>query len=134
MTPKELVKSFYEKDLAVSTTAIDVFHPECELHWNSTNGYKKLDYAGIKEMLEGVKKAFLSFKYRLSHLLEDGDTVTARYTIYVSAIETPDVEQPLAHFISIWHVKDHKLYKGFEVSQQVDESVLSTKSYSEIKV
>ncbi|OUR91981.1 hypothetical protein A9Q87_09270 [Flavobacteriales bacterium 34_180_T64] len=134
MSPKEIVKSFYDMDLANAPNAIDLFHNDCDLHWNSTNGYTKLDYSGINEMLEGVKKAFLSFKYRLSHLLEDDNVVTARYTIYVTPIETPDIEQALAHFTSIWHIKDNKLFKGYEISQQADDGALSTKSYSEIKV
>ncbi|RKE95327.1 nuclear transport factor 2 family protein [Ichthyenterobacterium magnum] len=134
MTAKEVARAFYDLDLVKDTNAISHFHPECELQWNSTKGFTTFNYKGIKNMLEGVQNSFLSFKYRLSHLLEDDNIITARYTIYVTAIETPDMEQPLAHFISIWHVKEGKLFKGFEISQQVDESVSSINSYSEIKV
>ncbi|WP_298901852.1 nuclear transport factor 2 family protein [uncultured Psychroserpens sp.] len=134
MTAKDVVKSFYELDLAKAENAIDLVHKDCKLLWNSTNGFTSLDYDGIKKMLEGLKKAFLSFNYRVSHLLEDHNTITARYTIYVTSIERPEKEDALAHFISIWEVKDGKLYKGYEISQLADDSSESLNSYAEIKV
>ncbi|MDG5491634.1 nuclear transport factor 2 family protein [Psychroserpens sp. SPM9] len=134
MSAKEVVKAFYDMDLAKSEDAINLIHKDCKLLWNSSNGFTSLDYNGIKEMLNGLRKSFLSFTYRVSHLLEEGNTVTARYTIYVTSIERPEKEDPLAHFISIWEVKDGKLYRGYEISQPVDNSSESLNSYSEIKV
>ena len=40
----------------------------------------------------------------------------------------------LAHFITIWEVKDDKMYRGFEISQLADISSESLNSYAEIKV
>ncbi len=134
MSPKKVVERFYELDLAKDEDAISHFHKNCQLYWNSSQGFTVLDYDGINSMLVGVRKSFLSFKYRLSHLLEDGKTVTARYTIYVTPIENPDEEQPLAHFISIWEVKKGKLYKGYEISQLADEDPASVKTFSERKI
>lgn len=133
MTPKQIVKNFYDLDLAKTEDAIKLFHPDCHLHWNSTQGFTELDHSGIQNMLNGVRESFTSFNYRLSHLLADGDTVTARYTVYVTPIEDTE-EIPLAHFISIWEVKDGKLYRGYEISQQVDASDSSISSYAEIKI
>ncbi|MBR9913777.1 MAG: nuclear transport factor 2 family protein [Algicola sp.] len=134
MSAKELVKKFYDLDLAKADNAIDFFHEDCQLLWNSSNGFTALDFEGIQSMLNGLKKAFHSFNYRISHLLEDGNMVTARYTIYVTPIERPEKEDPLAHFISIWEVKDGKLYRGHEISQLADDSSKSLNSYAEIKV
>lgn len=134
MSAKKVVKHFYESDLAKDTDAISYFHKDCQLYWNSSQGFTILDYNGIDAMLEGVRKSYVSFKYRLSHLLEDGKTITARYTIYVIPIENPDEEQPLAHFISIWEVKKGKLYKGYEISQLADEDSASLKTFAEIKL
>ncbi|MCD2258895.1 nuclear transport factor 2 family protein [Psychroserpens luteolus] len=134
MTAKEIVKSFYDLDLAKAENAIDLVHKDCKLLWNSSNGFTSLDYDGIKNMLDGLRKAFLSFNYRVSHLLEDQNMITARYTIYVTSIERPEKEDALAHFISIWEVKDGKLYKGYEISQLADDSSESLNSYAEIKV
>lgn len=134
MSAKKVVEAFYKLDLAKSDKAIDFIHKDCKLLWNSSNGFTSLDYDGITSMLAGLKKAYVSFNYRISHLLEDQNTVTARYTIYVTPIERPEKEDPLAHFISIWEVKDGKLYRGYEISQLADDSSESLNSYAEIKV
>ena len=134
MTAKDIVKSFYELDLAKAENAMDFIHKDCKLLWNSSNGFTSLDYDGLQKMLEGLRKSFLSFNYRVSHLLEDQNTITARYTIYVTSIERPEKEDALAHFISIWEVKDGKLYRGYEISQLADDSSDSLNSYAEIKV
>ena len=134
MSAKKVIKHFYELDLAKNEEAISHFHKECELYWNSSKGFIVLDHDDIKNMLEDIRKSYVSFKYRLSHLLEDGKTVTARYTIYVAPIENPDEEQPLAHFISIWEVKKGKLFKGYEISQLADEDPASIKTFAEIKL
>ncbi|OUS02926.1 hypothetical protein A9Q86_02440 [Flavobacteriales bacterium 33_180_T64] len=134
MSAKEIVKAFYELDLAKDENILNFFHKECSLKWHSTKGYTVLDYTGLDNMLTGVKKSFHSFKYRLSHLLDDDGIITARYTVYVTTIERPEKDEPLAHFISIWEIKDGKLYKGFEISQQLDNSSDSLNSYAEIKV
>lgn len=134
MTAKKVVQRFYDLDLAKDKQAIAMFHKDCQLHWNSTKGFVTLNYNGIQDMLEGVQKSFDSFKYRVSHLLQDENTVTARYTIYVVPIEKMEEEEPLAHFISIWEVKDGKLYKGYEISQMADENPASLKTFSEIKI
>ncbi|WCO03120.1 nuclear transport factor 2 family protein [Psychroserpens ponticola] len=134
MSPKDLIKNFYQLDLAKDNNIMDFFHEDCELKWNSSKGYTQLDYQGIKEMLEGVRKSYHSFKFRVSHLLEDENIITTRYTIYATVIERPEKEDALAHFITIWEVKDGKMHTGFEISQLADVSPESLNSYAEIKV
>ncbi|WP_323788872.1 nuclear transport factor 2 family protein [Psychroserpens sp.] len=134
MNPKDVVKSFYESDIAKDENIMAYFHEDCELNWNSSKGFKKLNFLGIKEMLEGVQKSYLSFKFRVSHLLQDNNTITSRYTIYATTIERPEKEEALAHFITIWDVKDGKMYRGFEISQLADNSSDSLNSFAEIKV
>ena len=130
MSSKKVVKHYYDLDLAKQEDAISHFHKDCQLHWNTSIGFTILDYDAIDNMFKEIRKSYISFKYRLSHLLEDGNNVTARYTIYVIPIENPDEEQALAHFISIWEVKKGKLYKGYEISQLADEDPASLKSFS----
>ncbi|WP_040281841.1 nuclear transport factor 2 family protein [Psychroserpens damuponensis] len=134
MSAKQIVKAFYDLDLVKDENILSHYHKDCELRWHSSKGFTKLNYNGLEEMLEGLKQSFHSFKSRLSHLLEDGNMVTARYTIYVTSIERPEKEDTLAHFITIWEVKDGKLYKGYEISQLPDDSSESLNSYAEIKV
>lgn len=134
MSAKKVVKAFYDSNLAKDEDIINMFHDDCVLHWNSSQGFTTLNKDEISEKLQGVKESYLSFAYRLSHLLEDEDTVTARYTIYCTTIERPFKEEPLAHFISIWEVKDGKMYRGYEISQRLDESVENLTTFSEIKI
>ena len=134
MSAKEIVNNFYQSDLAKDDKIMNFFHENCELSWNSSKGFTKLDFQGIDDMLKGVQKSYLSFKFRVSHLLQDNNTITVRYTIYATTIERPEKEDALAHFITIWEVKDNKMYRGFEISQLADISSDSLNSYAEIKV
>ena len=134
MSAKEIVNNFFQSDLAKDNKIMNFFHENCELSWNSSKGFTKLDFQGIDDMLKGVQKSYLSFKFRVSHLLQDNNTITVRYTIYATTIERPEKEDALAHFITIWEVKDNKMYRGFEISQLADISSDSLNSYAEIKV
>ncbi|MEM5538406.1 nuclear transport factor 2 family protein [Olleya sp. AS48] len=130
MSARAIVKAFYSLDLAKADNAIEMFDKNCQLHWNSSQGYTALDYNGIDQKLKEIRQSFVSFTYKLSHLLKENNTITARYTAYAATIERPDKVEPIAHFISIWEVKDGLLYKGYEISQLFDENPSSLSSYS----
>ena len=53
---------------------------------------------------------------------------------YIRTIENPDEELGIAHFISIWEVKDGKLYRGHQVSQPAMDKDDTNGSYHKIKV
>ncbi|WP_027126783.1 hypothetical protein [Gelidibacter mesophilus] len=135
MSPKEIVKSFYESDFANDQNLLSKYiHKDCQLHWNSSTGYRVLDYKGLDLFFKNIVSSYHSINSQISHLLQDNEQVTIRYTMFVNTIEDPENEQPLANFISIWEVKDGKLYRGYEISQAADDNLESYKSYSEIKV
>jgi len=135
MSPKELVRSFYESDLANDSSLIPhFFHKDCELHWNSSKGFDILNYDGIVTFFKGITESFDSLRFQISHLLEDGNFVTSRHTLYGKMIEDPDNEVAMAHFTAIWEVKDSKLYRCYEISQLTDEKALDTNSFDESQV
>lgn len=135
MTPKDIVKNFYESDLANDDTVVSrFFHEDCELHWNSSHGFMVLKYNDIVKFFEGTRKAYDNLRFHFSHILQDGHFVTSRHTLFANTIELPDEEIALAHFIAIWEVKDGKLYRCFEMSHQGDEEVINSNSYNEIKI
>ena len=135
MSPKEIVKAFYESDLANDISLISKYiHQDCILHWNSSKGYSVFNFNEIKELFEDIIKSYVTIRFQISHMLEDNEFVTTRYTLFVKAIENPDEEIPLAHFITIWELKDQKLFRGFEISQLADDSPKSLKSFNQIKV
>jgi len=134
LPPKEIVKAFYSSDFANNPEAHKQFlHPDCTLHWNSSKGYTKLHFEKISSLFMDIVNSYDSMRLQISHLLSDGDFVTARYTLFVSPIETPGEEIPMAHFITIWELKDGKLFNGHEISQLADASEACLESFSEIK-
>ncbi|MGY3794397.1 nuclear transport factor 2 family protein [uncultured Aquimarina sp.] len=129
-TAKEVVKSFYQTDLIHNIEAFSEYlHPEVELNWNSSFGYNKKGYEDIKTMFKEMSSSFETFKCEISHLLEENGMVTIRYTYLAKTIEQPDTEEVIAHFIAIWELKDDKLYRGYQISQQGDTSQENLKSF-----
>ena len=136
MSAKELVKAFYESDLANDSTIVPkFFHKDCELHWSSSHGFMLLKYNDIVDFFEGTRKSYHSLRFEFTHLIEADGSVITRHTLFGHTIENPDSEIVLAHFLTIWEVKGDKLYRGYEISQQADESdIKSMSSYAEIKL
>ncbi len=134
MKPIDIVKNFYDSDLANDETIVaKYFHKECELHWNSSHGYMLLKYNDIVTFFEGTRKAYNSLRFDFSHVLKDEQFVTSRHTLFANTIENPDEEVALAHFIAIWEVKDEKLYRCHEMSQQADKRILNSESFKAVK-
>ena len=122
LKPKDCVAKFYSSDFYKNPdTVADYLHPEAQLFWNSSAGFHKLDFQGVVDMAQELTKSFEFLRADISHLLSDNDMVTIRFTYYVKTIENPDEELPMAHFIAIWMVKDGKLFKGHQMSQQADD-------------
>ena len=127
---KEVVRSFYESDLLKDEQAFSEFlHPQIELYWNSSFGFNKKTYEEIKAMFKDMSASFESLKCEMTHLISEGDQVSVRYTYLAKTIEDPDKEEAIAHFISIWELKDDKLYRGYQISQQGDSSQENLKTY-----
>jgi hypothetical protein len=130
----DIVKNFYDSDLANDETIVaKYFHKECELHWNSSHGYMLLKYNDIVTFFEGTRKAYNSLRFDFSHILKDEQFVTSRHTLFANTIEDPEEEMALAHFIAIWEVKDEKLYRCHEISQQADQRILNSESFKAVK-
>ncbi|SHH58633.1 nuclear transport factor 2 family protein [Winogradskyella jejuensis] len=125
MSAKSLLEKFYNSDVANNETLVeDFFHKDCELHWNSSNGFSLLKYNDVVAFFEGVRTSYDSLRFVHTHLFESGNQVTSRHHVYAQTIEDPNDENLLAHFIAIWEVKDNKLYRCYELSQLADEKTL----------
>lgn len=122
---KDLVKGFYTEFPSVD----HYLHPEVELFWNSSSGFHRMGVQEIRKMAEEMDRSFHSLRPVVSHLLSEKDQVSIRFTYYVKTIQNTDEELPMAHFISIWEIKDDKLYKGHQISQQADDSPENLSSF-----
>ncbi|WP_422104530.1 nuclear transport factor 2 family protein [Winogradskyella sp.] len=132
MSPLELVTSFYASDLANDSNVVSkFFHKDCELHWTNSQGFKLLNYDSLEDFFVETRKAFDSLRFEFTHLIASNASVVTRHTLYGSTIEDSRNEMVLGHFSTIWEVKDNKLFRGYEISQQADESdAKSMASYS----
>ncbi|XLS27493.1 nuclear transport factor 2 family protein [Flavobacteriaceae bacterium M23B6Z8] len=131
---KQFVKEFYESEALTNKEVMkEYLHPECELFWNSSKGFTKLDYEGLLTLTENLNQSFNHIHGLISHLMQDGQMVTARYTYFANTIENPEESTPLAHFITIWELKDQKLYKGYEISQLADDNPVNMETFYKSK-
>ena len=118
MTAKELVQDFYKSDALIDSTIMkEYLHSDAVLDWNSSKGFVQLDYEGIVDISEELGRSYVRSKIRISHIISENDMITVRYSHFVKTIENPREEMLLAHFISIWQIKDNKLFKGYQMSQ-----------------
>ncbi len=132
MTSKEVVINFFNSDIANDINVIEkYYHNECEVHWNSSQGYKFRDFNDTVEFFKRITESYDSLRFELSHLLEDNHVVTARYTLFASTIETEE-EIPLAHYVSIFELKDNKLFRVYDMSQPADTDTLNSNAFNKI--
>jgi predicted SnoaL-like aldol condensation-catalyzing enzyme len=92
-------------------------HAECILDWNSSKAFIQMDYEALINMTNEISKAYIRSKARISHIIEEANMVSVRFSHYVKTIENPREEMFLAHIMIIWEIKDNKLYRGYQMSQ-----------------
>ena len=118
MSAKEIVQEFYKSDaLLENETVSRLLHDDVVLEWHSSKGFLKLNRQEIMNITTELAKAYIRSKIRITHILEEENTVSVRYSHYVKTIENPREEMLLAHFMVIWELKNDKLYKGYQMSQ-----------------
>jgi hypothetical protein len=118
MSAKNIIEKFYESDVIIETDKFVTFlHPEIELEWHSSKGFLHLKYDDIVNLSKDFNRNYIRSKSYITHIIEQDNHVSVRYSQYVKTIENPREEMLLAHFIVIWEVKDNKLYRGYQMSQ-----------------
>lgn len=133
---KDIVKALYNSNILNDTSiAKKFFHPEISLIWNSaTDGLSLLNFDDLVQFFQEISRSYIDMRVEVSHILQEDNFVTIRYKYYVKTIENPEEELGIAHFISIWELKDDKLYKGYQISQPVTQKDDTQKSYHRVKV
>ncbi len=132
---KELVREFYRSNILKDDGVLEkFFHPEITLIWNSANGLSILNFDDLQNFFAEIRRSYEDLRIEVSHILADGPHVTIRYKYYIRTMENPDEELGIAHFIAIWEVKDGKIYRGYQVSQPVNDNDDTNESYHRVKV
>lgn len=130
ISPKSIVSGFYTSDFFNESDNVKKYlHPEMELFWNARTGYSHMNREDILTMTSEASKSFDSVRCDITHLLEEGENVTIRFTYFVRMIEDPNEEVPVAHFMAIWKLKDGQMHRGYQMSQPVDENKEAMISY-----
>jgi predicted SnoaL-like aldol condensation-catalyzing enzyme len=118
MTPKELVLDFYKNDLILKKSEVNEFiHPDLIIEWNSSKGFLQMNRDDVLNLSDELNKAYVRSKMRITHIIEEGNMVSVRYSHFVNTVENPGEEMLLAHFCVIWEIKDNKLFRGYQMSQ-----------------
>lgn len=118
ISAKKMVQDFYKSDALINSEIMKSFlHPEVVLDWNSSKGFLQLKCDDMVAMAGELGRAYIRSKVRISHLLQDGNNITVRYSHYIKTVENPREEMLLAHFFAIWELKDGKLFRGYQMSQ-----------------
>ncbi|MEW5675401.1 nuclear transport factor 2 family protein [Flavobacterium enshiense] len=118
MKAKELVTEFYQSDALRNSEVIKQFlHDNMEFHWYSSKGFLKMDKNDLIELSNEMYRSYTSSRINISHILEEENKVSIRYSYFVTPFENPGEEVVLAHFMTIWELKDNKLYRGYQMSQ-----------------
>ncbi|MDT0295005.1 nuclear transport factor 2 family protein [Mesonia ostreae] len=132
---KDIVKAFYESDIANDPNILEeFFHPQVKAIWNGVEGLTTLDFNDLSDFFTDIRKNYKDLKIEISHLLQDGNSVSIRYKYYVRPIENPDEEIGIAHFLCIWEIKDEKLHRGYQVSQPFKDKDEEDTSYDEVNL
>lgn len=118
MTAKKIVQNFYKSDAIINPEIFRAYlHPEAIVEWHSSKGLLVLNQQEILDFTSNMSKAYTRSKARITHILQEGSSVSVRYEHFVKTIENPREEMLLAHFFAIWEIKDNLLFRGFQMSQ-----------------
>lgn len=117
MKPKDIVLDFYKSDVLLDRKAVsELLHPEIRIDWNTNKGFIQMNYEDILSYTDKLAKAYVRSKIRISHILQEKNLVSLRFSHFVKTIENPREEMLMGNFFVIWEVKDDKLYKGYQMS------------------
>ena len=117
MKPKDIVLEFYKSDVLLDRkTVSDLLHQEVIMDWNSSQGFIQMNYDDFLSLTDQLAKAYVRSKIRISHILQEKNLVSMRFSHFVKTIENPREEMLMGNFFVIWEVKDGKLFRGYQMS------------------
>lgn len=132
---KKIVSDFYSSDFFGKNQQSEKYlHPEMELYWNAGTGYSHMYRDDIAKVTAEAAKSFETVRCDITHLLQEDTHVTVRFTFYITTIENPNEEVPVAHFVAIWELKDGLMYRGYQMSQPAEEAPEAMISYRGINL
>lgn len=118
MSFKKFIEEFYKSDALINGAILDQYlHPDVVVEWQSSKGPLSLNRESLIQLANELGRAYIRSKVRLSHIIEENDYISVRYSHHIKTIENPREEILLANFMAIWEIKDGKLFRGWQMSQ-----------------
>jgi hypothetical protein len=117
MKPKDIVLELYKSDVWLDRKIVSkLLHPEVIIDWNNSKGFIQMDFNDILALTDELSKAYVRSKIRMSHVIQEKNLVSLRFSHFVKTIENPREEMLMGNFFVIWEVKDDKLFRGYQMS------------------
>ncbi|MBC7846165.1 MAG: nuclear transport factor 2 family protein [Flavobacterium sp.] len=118
MKPKDIVLDFYKSDVFLDKkTVSELLHPEVIVDWNSSQGFIQMNFQDVMELTDEMARSYIRSKIRISHILQENNLVSLRFSHFAKTIENPREDMLLGKFFVIWEIKDNKLFRGYQMSQ-----------------
>jgi hypothetical protein len=118
MDVKQFIIDYYHA-LLTPEGVKDFLHPQVLIEWHSPRGYLELDIKDIIKFSEVISKQYTTLRLNVTHIVAEGDNrVSVRYINMVTTPDDPENEKELSQSISIWELKNNKLYRGYVMSHQ----------------
>ena len=119
MTAKDIVQEYYRSGALHNPEVMATYvHDDFNLEWYSTKGYFEADKNDILALAGELAKSYATSYIHIKKIISEDNIVSVHYTHHVTAIENPQEDMILGHFMVIWEVKDDKLYKAYLMSHQ----------------
>lgn len=119
MDIKQFITDYYNSLLKPENIK-NFLHPQAVIEWHSQRGYVELDATDVVKFMEVVSKNNSNLRFRVTHLVAEGENkVAAKYVNYLESKEELGAEKEVSHGISIWELKDNKLYRGYVMTNQI---------------
>ncbi len=119
MAAKQIVLDFLKSDALINSEELKKFiHPDLTLNWINSDGTTILDYQSMIVLVNNFSRAYVSLNTTVNQILEEKDKVSVQFTLSVETIENTSEEMLLGYFMTIWEIKDKKLFRGFQISQK----------------
>ncbi len=117
MKPKDTVLEYYKSDVLLDRkTVSELLHPEVTIDWNTNKGFIQMNYDDMLSLTDELSRAYVRSKIRISHILQEKNLVSLRFSHFVKTIENPREEMLMGNFFVIWEIKDGKLFRGYQMS------------------
>lgn len=121
MDIKEFITGYYNALLKPEEVTKYV-HPQMVIRWQSSKGYLELEPNDLLNFSKLISKQYTTLRLDVLDVMAEGDKVAVRYASIITSPDNPLEEKELSHSMSMWELKDNKLYRGYVITSDLEKS------------